>query len=98
MSTPSLESVSIPVAPLGFSNCQTGTGCAPGERMNHLVRVVNGGTPGTTVCGLTRFDSKSGAHDADIPGWAMGGGGVSGLGIRQVRCSACWADGSGASA
>lgn len=77
--------------PEGFQTCNT---YRDGVQTNHLVRWVGEGhmrgTPGRTVlCGLTRFDSKPGANDADLPGWSMGGG-VFGPHIRQQACPACW--------
>src|SRR5690606_4506303 len=56
---------------------------------SHLVRVVNGATPGRTLCGLSRFDSRPGASDADLPGWSMGGG-VFGPNVEQTQSSTCW--------
>lgn len=48
----------------------------------HLVRkVVDGGTPGPTLCGLDRFAKTS-------PGWSVGGG-ISGAGIELAPCQAC---------
>lgn len=77
--------------PEGFQTCNT---YRDGVQTNHLVRWVGEGhmrgTPGRTVlCGLTRFDSKPGANDADLPGWSMGGG-VFGPNVRQEACHACW--------
>lgn len=73
--------------PVGFQTCNVHTGDV---QTSHLVAVAtNGGTPGPTVCGLTRFDSAPGAGDADLPGWSMGGG-VYGDTIDQVACGGCW--------
>lgn len=77
----------VPIKPpAGFQTCNV---YRDRRQVSHLVRSVNGGTPGPTMCGLTRFDSAPGAKDADLPGWSMGGG-VSGPGVEQVPCPACF--------
>jgi hypothetical protein len=77
----------IPAPPAGYQTCNAH---CDGVQTNHLVRLVNGRTPGRTVlCGLTRFDSAPGAHDADLPGWSMGGG-VYGPSVEQRPCPGCW--------
>lgn len=88
--------VDIPTAPSGFATCNVHNGAqtllAPGatRQVNHLVRRgEHGGTPGDTLCGLTRFDRDD--RPADLPGWTIGGG-VSGPTIEQVRCGACWSE------
>lgn len=89
------ETLRQPSPPGGFAICQTGVGARRSERINHLVRCnERGGTPGPTVCGLTRFDSKPGVSDADIPGWSMHGG-LSGSGVTQTNCPACWTQATG---
>lgn len=82
----------IPAAPAGFLTCNVHNGrqdlAADGAtvQVNHLVAANGrGGTPGDTVCGLTRF-----GPNADLPGWSMGGG-VFGPAITQHKCPACWA-------
>lgn len=76
----------IPKAPEGFATCNAGGGWV---QTNHLVRDTGRGTPGPTLCGLTRFDSEPGADDADIRGWSIGGG-LEGPGVEQVKCYPCW--------
>lgn len=76
--------------PPGFQTCNVyRPGVGESVQTNHLVRWVGTGTPGPTMCGLTRFDSAMGAQDADLPGWSMGGG-VFGPKVRQVACPDCW--------
>lgn len=61
-------------------------------QINHLVRRNPqvpgrlGGTPGDTLCGLTRFDRDG--RKADIAGWSVEGG-LSGPDIEQIECSLC---------
>lgn len=78
----------LPKAPPGHACCNVHNGTqdlwAEGAtaQISHLVAVPTGGP---TLCGLTRF-----GDDADLPGWSMNGG-VSGPGVTQHRCAACWA-------
>lgn len=87
----------IPKAPPGFATCNVHNGTqdlwAQGatRQVNHLVRREVHGTPGLTLCGLTRFDAYG--RSADLPGWSIGGG-VSGPNIEQTPCAACWAKAS----
>lgn len=88
----------MPTAPTGYVECRTGSPV----QVTHLVRLdakrSNGGRP--TACGLTRFDRWENGdrvpHTADLPGWAMGGGGTSGPGVEQVKCPGCWNAAAGA--
>lgn len=79
-----------PLRSTGGTNVQT----------THLVRRnEKGGTPGPTLCGLTRFDERDPEtwaliEKADLPGWSVGGG-VFGPGVEQVECQACAAVASG---
>lgn len=97
----------MPKAPEGYSCCRVRrtplslVEALPGAtvQVSHLVRVVNGGTPGPTLCGLTRFDTRHPDDGgiiakADLPGWDMNGG-VSGNTTVQMRCGACWAKTNG---
>ena len=86
----------MPEAPAGYAACRTMTG--PGRQVSHLViQIPKGGTPGHAVlCGLTRFDGrdaygKSIPGTAEIRGWSINGG-VSGVGVEQVKCAGCWAE------
>lgn len=86
----------MPVAPAGFVACRVHDGRqslladAATRQVTHLVALdglgSNGGRP--TVCGLTRFDQWP--IRADLPGWSMGMGGISGPGVIQERCEGCW--------
>lgn len=85
----------LPTAPTGYQCCNVWDG--PNRwQINHLVTVKpGGGTPGPTLCGLTRFDHRHPATHAllrvaDLPGWSMGGG-TAGPGVDQRRCRECWA-------
>jgi hypothetical protein len=100
MSDPSPDTPNVcPTAPDGFVACRTthGPGGSSTVQVTHLVRLdahgSNGGRP--TMCGLTRFDKRSPdgwdvIELAAIPGWSMGAGGISGPGITQKACDACW--------
>jgi hypothetical protein len=86
----------IPKPPAGYQTCNV----CPGDsdvQISHLVKLgPNGGTPGPTRCGLTRFDDRdpidgSLRRKADLPGWGMGGG-VYGPGVAQEKCAGCWTD------
>lgn len=55
-------------------------------RRNPRVPGQLGGTPGDTLCGLTRFDRDG--KKADIPGWSVEGG-VFGPDVQQIECEAC---------
>lgn len=82
----------MPKPPAGYAACRVGYS----PQITHLVILdsagSNGGRP--TMCRLTRFDVKD-PHTrkvmvpADLPGWSMSGG-VSGPGVEQVKCEACW--------
>ena len=81
----------MPTPPKGFAACRTGWN----PQITHLVILdsagSNGGRP--TLCRLTRFPTrgKNGETllEADLPGWSMGGG-VSGPGVEQIECPACY--------
>lgn len=79
----------IPKAPPGYRTLnhhdgrQTFLGTGATRQVNHLIVTQSQGT----LCGLTLFDRDG--RPADIPGWSVGGG-VSGPGIEQVPCEACW--------
>ena len=100
MPDPSPDTPSVcPTAPDGYVACRTthGPGASSTVQVTHLVRLddsgSNGGRP--TMCGLTRFDKRSPdgwdvIELAAIPGWSMGGGGISGPGITQKACQSCW--------
>jgi hypothetical protein len=88
--------VGMPKAPPGFSACRV-YDTTSRTQTSHLVRRVGRGTPGPTLCGLTRFDDRDPTtreiiRKADLPGWGMDGG-LSGLGITQSLCDACWKQG-----
>lgn len=71
----------VALATLQFSRGGLFDGRPVGKHV-HLVRmVVNGGTPGPTLCGLDRFAKES-------PGWSVGGG-VTGVGIELAPCPGC---------
>lgn len=84
----------------GFARLRTG-GFKLGEhsQTTHLVRWVERahgvwGTPGPTLCGLSRFDERDPVtyallRTADIPGWSVEGG-LFGGDIVQVRCDECY--------
>jgi hypothetical protein len=84
----------MPKAPKGYVACRV-----IGRAMltTHLVALdesgSNGGRP--TVCGLTRFDKRDTDGrpiygTADLPGWGMGDSGVTGTGVAQITCDACY--------
>jgi len=76
--------------PPGYQTCNVMQ--RSNTQISHLVRVVGRGTPGPTVCGLTRFDDLDGStvvRPADLPGWSMGGG-VFGPKVTQRKCPGCW--------
>lgn len=63
------------------------------EQTTHLVRRVGRGTPGPTLCGLTRFDKRDPEtyeviEKADIGGWSVEGG-VFGEDVAQIECPDC---------
>lgn len=82
---------SMPCPPEGFAACRVGYS----PQVTHLVILdstgSNGGRP--TMCRLTRFPTRGKEGEtlleADLPGWSMGGG-VSGPGVEQVECPACY--------
>lgn len=78
--------------PRGFDTCNVYRG---NVQTSHLVRLVGNGTPGPTMCGLTRFDQRNEDYEvvrkADLPGWSMRGGGCFGPGIEQRPCAPCFA-------
>lgn len=82
----------MPCPPAGYEALRSGsdgtfTLFGPHDRVQvtHLIRA---GRPSMgTLCGLTLFAVEG--READVPGWSRGGG-VSGPGIRQTRCGACW--------
>jgi hypothetical protein len=82
------------IVPDGTAPLRTTTG--PNVQTTHLVRrSENGGTPGDTLCGLTRFDRRDPEtwaviEEADIRGWSVGGG-VFGPGVVQQNCAECFA-------
>jgi hypothetical protein len=85
-----------PKAPPGFSACRVYDNPSR-TQTSHLVRYVGRGTPGRTLCGLTRFDDRDPEtreliRKADLPGWNMDGG-VSGPGVAQQLCEPCWKQG-----
>lgn len=53
----------------------------PADRLIHLVRGTERGTPGATLCGVDRFAK-------DAPGWSVGGG-VDGPGMVHTPCPDC---------
>lgn len=83
----------MPPAPAGYVACRV-IGIA--SLTTHLVALdengSNGGRP--TVCGLTRFDrfenNRRIPNTADLPGWGMGNSGVTGPGVRQIKCARCY--------
>ena len=83
----------MPLAPAGFVACRV---IGRGHLLSHLVALDEKGRKGgrPTVCGLTRFDRWENGHPvpgtADLPGWGMGDSGVTGRGVIQIRCVACF--------
>lgn len=83
----------MPQAPAGYVACRV---IGPMSLTTHLVALdehgSNGGRP--TVCGLTRFDRVENGrrvpNTADLPGWGMGNTGVTGDGVVQLKCAACY--------
>lgn len=84
---------SMPPAPSGYVACRV---IARDRLITHLVALdesgSNGGRP--TMCGLTRFDRFENGrpipNTADLPGWGMGDTGVTGPGVRQIKCGLCY--------
>lgn len=86
----------LPAAPAGFDACRSMLNGGRAQ-ITHLVALdesgSNGGRP--TACGLTRFDDVTPdgrriPDTAGLPGWGMGNSGVSGPGVEQEQCSACY--------
>lgn len=74
----------MPFAPAGYIACRV---MGPNILTTHLVKLdhagSNGGRP--TVCGLTRFGDSP-----DLPSWGMGDSGVTGPGVKQLKCPDCY--------
>ena len=84
----------MPKAPPGHACCRVWDRRSESQ-ISHLTIRTDRGTPGPTLCGLTRFDDRDPEtyaviRKADLPGWDMDGG-TYGPGVLQTKCEPCWA-------
>lgn len=90
-----MTAYAMPDPPDGYLALRTSDGPGGGRnrQVTHLLPITATATRRSsaraTLCGLARFGYHD--SDADLRSWGVGDSGVSGPGVRQLRCAACWA-------